>query len=153
MVIFEVSKWDKSKYSNLLHELNITSISVTLFVINLSIPFISFKFLHLLNIPPISVTLFVLKLDKSKYSNSWQSWNIAEVVASLLVLILFIPFISFNLLHPWNILYIFVTFDKSKLDKSNEIILVQSWKNLSILVIILLKCISNKYILLYFSNL
>ena len=41
-VTFEVLKLDKSKYSNSEHNLNIASISITLSVLNVSIPIISF---------------------------------------------------------------------------------------------------------------
>ena len=61
---------DISKYYNSVHLLNISDISVTLLVTNLSIPLISFNLLHSENIRFISITFEVSKFDKSKHSNS-----------------------------------------------------------------------------------
>ena len=108
----------KSKYSNSLHSWNIPPISVTLMVLKFWIPFISFILLHSLNIFFIVVTFSVLKLDKSKYSNCWQDWNIIYIEVTLLVLKLFSPFISFKLIQLLNISPISVTLFVTKLDKS-----------------------------------
>ena len=82
LLTFEVLKFVKSKYSNLLQKENIEFISVTLFVINLLIPFISFNLLHFSNIRDILVTFDVLKFDKSKYSNSLHELNIPLIFVS-----------------------------------------------------------------------
>ena len=121
----EVSKLDKSKYFNSLHKLNINDISLTFFVLNLIIPSIFFNFLHPENINDISVTLEVLKLDRFKNSNSLQARNIIFIELTLVVIKLFIPFISFNLEHPEKISDIFVTLEVLKFDKSNELNLLQ----------------------------
>ena len=71
-------------------------IFVTLAELNLLIPLISFKFLQSKNIPSMLLTLKVLKLDKSKYSNSSHSLNIAFIILTLSVLNLLSPIISFN---------------------------------------------------------
>ena len=67
---FDVSKEDKSKETNSLHDWNIPDISFTLLVINLFIPLISFNLKHSLKRVDISITLDVLKFVKSKYFNS-----------------------------------------------------------------------------------
>ena len=145
-VTFEVSKFDKSKYSNSKQDWNISDISMTLFVLNLLIPFISFILLHPINIPLMLVTFIVSKFDKSKYSNDEQPQNNSLIFTISLTFNLLIPIISFKLWHPLNILDIFITFKVSKFIIFNEIKFVQFSKKPSKVVISLLKIILNLYI-------
>ena len=101
-------------------------ISSTLVVLKWFNPFISFNLLHPENISFISATFEVSKFDKSKYSNSEHDLNIDDIFSTLVVLKLFNPFISFNLLQPANISSISIMFEVSKSDKYIEIILERS---------------------------
>ena len=65
-----IKSFDLIKYSNSLQFPNIEYIFITLIVLKLLIPFISFNLLHSLNIHPILITFEVSNNDKSKYSNS-----------------------------------------------------------------------------------
>ena len=58
---YEISKFDKSNSNSSLHELNIDSIFVTLFVLKLFNPSIFSKLIHPLNINERSVTFLVSK--------------------------------------------------------------------------------------------
>ena len=124
-VTLDVLKFDNSKYSNSLQFWNIAFILVTLIVLNLLIPFISFNLWLWLNINDILVTLEVLKLDKSKYSNSLQFWNIDCILVTLIVL---------KLRHSLNINAISVTLEVLKLDISKYSNSVQFWNITFILV-------------------
>ena len=115
---FKVLKFDKSKYSISVQNLNIEDIYITLFVINLFIPFISFNSVQPKNIHSILITLEVLNFDKSKYSNSSQILNIEAIFFTLSVVNIFIPFIFFNFLQ-WQKRYdISITFEVFQIDKS-----------------------------------
>ena len=122
LLTFEVLKFVKSKYFNSLHDSNIPLIFITLSVINLFKPFISFNFLQPANIPSILLTFEVSKLDKSKYSNSLHKQNIPFIIFTLFVRNVFENFISFKLVQLQNIASILITFEVSKLDKSKYFI-------------------------------
>ena len=144
-VALEISKLDKSIETKSKHSLNIPFILVALFVINLSIPFISFNLWHLLNIPAKLLTFDVSKFDKSKDNNLLQPINIALILLTLLVWNRSNLFISINLVQPLNILYISVT-SEVLIFKITEFIFEQSSKNRDNEVILFLKINLNSYL-------
>ena len=108
-VTFEVSNLDKSKYSISLHSLNIIDISVTLLVLILFNPLISFNWQHPLNILDILLTFELLKFVKSKeiiFSQSSKRFMQVLILSLKTILNLYFP----SFLNTFLIIQLFPIF-------------------------------------------